>query len=147
MTTKIYDIVDETPTDGFENHKVGFEPRNMREARNHATWPIWRKAMEKEVKGLLNRGTWIEIHKSQVPKGVKIMGSQFVFKDKITGPKARLVVCGDQQDPKPTKDKTFSPTPSATEVRIVCALATQMNWPIHSCDVVQAFTQSNSLAR
>ena len=59
------------------------------------------------------------------------MGSQLVYKDKITRAKARLVVRGDQQDPKPTRDKTFSPTPSATEVRMLCALSTEMNWPMH----------------
>ena len=101
--------------------------------------------MEKEVKGLLGRGTWVEVQRSQVPANVKIMGSQFIFKDKITGAKARLVVRGDQQNQKPTKDKTYSPTPSATEVRVLFSLATENNWPTHSCDVVQAFTQSNPL--
>jgi hypothetical protein len=130
----------------LSNLKIGWEPRSLAEAKAHVTWAQWSKAMDKEVKGLLNRETWTVVHRSQVPANVKIMGSQFIFKDKLTGPKARLVVRGDQQDPKPTKDKTFSPTPSATEVRIVCALSTEMNWPMHSCDVVQAFTQSNSLA-
>ena len=141
----IHDVVDSTPPEGFDNQKIGFEPSNIREARAHATWPVWKAAMDKEVKGLLGRGTWVEVQRTQVPAHVKIMGSQFIFKDKFTGAKARLVVRGDQQNPKPTKDKTFSPTPSATEFRIICALSTEMNYPMHSCDVVQAFTQSNSL--
>ena len=101
--------------------------------------------MDKEVKGLLARGTWVEVKRPQVPANVKIMGSQFIFKDKLTGAKARLVVRGDQQSPKPTKDKTYSPTPSATQFRIICAMAAERGWDIHSCDVVQAFTQSKSL--
>ena len=75
------------------------------------------------------------------------MGSQYIFKDKLTGAKSRLVVRGDQQNPKPTQDKTHSPTPSATEVRVLFSLATENNWPTHSCDVIQAFTQSNPLRR
>ena len=101
--------------------------------------------MDKEVKGLLARGTWVEVKRSQVPANVKIMGSQFIFKDKLTRAKALLVVRGDQQFPKPTKDKTYSPTPSATEFRIICSMAAERGWVIHSCNVVQAFTQSNSL--
>ena len=107
----IHDVCDKTPPEGFVNNKVEYEPHNIREARAHSTWPAWKAAMEKEVRGLLNRGTWVEVQRSQVPTGVKIMSSQFIFKDKFTGAKARLVVRGDQQDPKPTKDKTFSPTP------------------------------------
>ena len=102
--------------------------------------------MDKEVKGLLARGTWITVKRSDIPAHIKIMGSQFIFKDKpITGAKARLVVRGDQQSPKPTRDKTFSPTPSATHFRLIMSLATEKNYQVHSCDVVQAFTQSNSL--
>jgi hypothetical protein len=127
------------------NGQVGYEPENIRQARSHATWPVWKAAMEKEVKGLLGRGTWTEIKKSQVPAHVKIMGSQFVFKDKLSGAKARLVVSGDQQSPKPGKHLTFSPTPSATEVRILISLATERNQPLHSCDIAQAFTQSHPL--
>ena len=82
-----------------------------------------------------------------MPAHVKIKGSQFIFKDKLTGAKARLVVRGDQQFLKPTKDKTYSQTPSATKFCILCSLATEWGWAIHSCDVVQAFTQSNSLKR
>jgi hypothetical protein len=69
-----HDICNQTPSEGFENNKLGFEPLNIREARAHITWPAWKAAMEKEVKGLLARGTWIEVHRSQVPSGVKIMG-------------------------------------------------------------------------
>jgi hypothetical protein len=124
---------------------VGYEPTNIRQAKLHVTWPFWKEAMDKEVKGLLKRETWTEVHRSQVPANVKIMGSQFIFKDKLSGAKARLVVRGDQQFPKPTKDKTFSPTPSATEFRILCSLATSRNQPMHSCDIAQAFTQSKPL--
>jgi hypothetical protein len=124
---------------------VGYQPNNIKQARAHVTWPIWKAAMDKEVKGLLSRGTWTEVRRSQVPSNVKIMGSQFIFKDKATGAKARLVVRGDQQDPKPTPDKTYSPTPSATEFRMIMAFATALNRQVHSCDIIQAFTQSNSL--
>ena len=90
-TLPIHDIKDETPK-GFEGQRVGYEPSNIKQARAHVTWPIWQAAMDKEVKGLLGRGTWVEVRRNMVPANVKIMGSQFIFKDKITGAKARLVV-------------------------------------------------------
>ena len=73
----------DTPTEDFVNHQVGWEPGNIRQAQAHPTWPVWKAAMDKEVKGLLGRGTWTEIHRSQVQANVKIMGSQFIFKDKV----------------------------------------------------------------
>ena len=142
----IHDVVNETPSEGVKNERVGYQPANIREARNHITWPVWKAAMDKEVKGLLARGTWVTVKRCDIPAHIKIMGSQFIFKDKpITGAKARLVVRGDQQSPKPTRDKTFSPTPSATHFSLIVSLATEKNYQVHSCDVVQAFTQSNSL--
>jgi hypothetical protein len=126
--------------------QVGFEPRSLKEARGHASWPTWQRAMDKEVRGLTERGTWTVVSRSSVPDGVKIMGSQFVFKDKpLTGAKARLVVRGDQEFPKALPEDTYAPTPSATEVRMMFSLATELNEPVHSCDISQAFTQSDAL--
>jgi hypothetical protein len=102
--------------------------------------------MEKEVSGLLNKGTWSCVLKSSLPIGTKIMGSQFVFKDKpITGAKARLVVRGDQQDPYPLTGDTYTPTPAAAEVRMLFSLSAQLDRPIHSMDAIQAFTQADDL--
>jgi hypothetical protein len=81
-----------------------------------------------------------------VPPGVRIMDSKLVLKDKkLTGPKARLVVRGDQEDPKPPSSKTYAATPSATEIRVLFAVATQNGWKCHSVDISQAFTQSDPL--
>ena len=126
--------------------QIGFEPHNINEAMRHATWPIWQKAIKKETDGLLSKGTWIECHKSDVPDGVKIMQSQFVFKDKpFSGAKARLVVRGDMQDPKPLPEDTYAPCPSASEVRMLISVSTQRHLPLHQVDMTQAFTQSDDL--
>ena len=122
-----------------------FEPRTIAEAQSHESWPRWKAAMEKEVNGLLGRNVWTAVPRSSVPADVTIMGSQFVFKDKVNGAKARLVVRGDQQRPKPLPEDTYASTPSATEVRMLVSIATQLNRPIHTCDMIQAFTQSHEL--
>ena len=75
------------------------------------------------------------------------MGSQFVFKHKSMTDtyKARLVVRGDQEFPKALPEDTYSATPAAAEIRILYSIATQLRRPVHSCDITQAFVQSNDL--
>ena len=65
----------------------------------------------------------------------------------MTGEKARLVVRGDQQSPKPSSEDTYASTPSAAEIRILYSIITQLGRPVHSCDVSQAFVQSNDLPK
>ena len=126
--------------------QLGFEPANINQARAHSTWPHWRDAIVKETNGLLSKGTWVPVRKSDVPDGVRIMMSQFVFKDKpFTGAKARLVVRGDQQTPKPLMEDTYAPCPSASEVRALISVSTREHLPLHQIDMTQAFTQSDDL--
>jgi hypothetical protein len=129
-------------TDG----RVGFEPTSLAKAQRHKSWPLWALAIDKEDQGLEERGTFTRVTKHDVPSHVRIMGSQYVFKDKrVTGPKARVVVRGDQQYPKPDAADTFSSTPSPTEIRTLISLAVQNNWALHSLDISQAFLQADEL--
>ena len=129
-----------------DDGRVGYEPRNLAEARKHSSWPLWEASMIKEKDGLFDRGTFQRCTKTEVPDGVKILGSQFVYKDKrITGAKSRIVVRGDQQWPKPDTADTFSATPSPTEVRTLISLAVQNNYALHSLDISQAFVQADEL--
>jgi hypothetical protein len=41
-------------SDKFVSGQCGFEPKNLKEAKAHATWPLWKAAMEKEVTRLLD---------------------------------------------------------------------------------------------
>lgn len=127
--------------------RVGFEPSSYSAAQKHETWPLWEAAMLKEKKGLEMRGTFTRVTKADVPAGIRIMGSQYVYKDKrVTGAKARIVVRGDQQWPKPDTADTFAATPMSTEVRTLISLALQNNHALHSIDISQAFVQSDALA-
>ncbi len=66
-----------------------------------------------------------------------------MFADKqVTGPKVCVVVRGDQEPKRPAAD-TYSPTPSAPEVRILFSAATANNWAVHSMYISQAFVQSD----
>ena len=124
---------------------LGWEPTSVAAAKKHSSWPLWEAAIDKEIAGLIARGTWTVVDISDVPRGIRILPTKIVLKDKyLTGPKARLVVRGDLEDDRPASD-TYSATPAAAEIRTVFALATQNGWKIHSLDVSQAFTQSDPL--
>jgi hypothetical protein len=125
---------------------LGFCPRSVREARTHDSWPLWEAAIDKEITGLQHRDTWTEVSESSVPSSIRIMDSKFVFADKpVTGPKVRVVVRGDQEWPKLPSSSTYSPTPGATEIRILLSAAVQNHWAVHSMDISQAFVQSDPL--
>lgn len=126
---------------------IGFEPRSIKHAQAHESWPLWEAAINKEISGLKQRQTWDDVPESTVPRDVTIMLSKLLFKDKHTsGAKCRLVARGDMQYPKPPSSETYSGTPSATEVRTLISVATQNAWPIHSCDISQAFVQAHPVA-
>jgi hypothetical protein len=124
---------------------VGYCPRSYRDARSHDSWPQWDAAIHKEISGLEARQTWHAIHESDVPDGACIMDSKFVFTDKATGAKVRVVVRGDQQWPPSKSADTYAPTPPATEIRMLAALAAANNWGLHSMDISQAFVQADPL--
>jgi hypothetical protein len=73
------------------------------------------------------------------------MDSRFVFTDKATSAKVRVVVRGDQQWPPSKSADTNAPTPPATEICMLAALAAVNNWGLHSMDISQAFVQADPL--
>jgi len=127
---------------------LGYEPKNIKEARAHPSWPLWQQAIADEFQGLQARGTWTERHISEVPDNTRIMHTMWVLKDKKTsGPKARLTVRGDQQWPRDAASDKYTATPSPTEVRTLLSTAHQLNHAIQKLDISQAFVQSDDIAR
>ena len=45
-------------------------------------WPIWKKAIEKEIVGLILMDLWDEVPRTQVPEGHRVNSGHFVFKIK-----------------------------------------------------------------
>jgi hypothetical protein len=133
-------------TSAGKDGRCGYEPLSISQALNHATSPLWKKAIDKEEDGLDDRETYTRVTMKDVPSGVRVMDSKLVFKDKrITGPKVRVVVRGDQQRPKPEGADTFAATPSPTEVRMLLAISQQNNRALHTLDISQAFLQADPL--
>jgi hypothetical protein len=129
-----------------QSQHLGFCPRSLRAAQSHESWPLWHNAINKEIDCLTSRHTWTVVHHTDVPSGICVLDSKFVFVDKpITGPKVCDVVRGDQE-PKLPSSETYAPTPSATEVRLFVSAATANRREVHSMDISQAFVQSDPLA-
>jgi len=124
--------------------KVGFEPKNIKEARAHSSWPRWLAAIHRENEGLRSRGTYVRIHRKDVPNGVQLLHSMYTFKDKSVS-KARLVVQGHRQRPSPPSTETYASTPSSSVIRMLTALTAANRHKTRLIDVTQAFIQSDNL--
>ena len=80
---------------------------------------------------------------SSVPKGEKIIGSRFVFKQKTDGRfKARFVVQGHAQEPGIDYGRSYAPVCRIGSIRTLLAIACEHGWPVWQMDVVVAFLQS-----
>jgi hypothetical protein len=97
---------------------VGYEPRSLKQARAHPSWPLWEAAVNKELDGLRRREAYEKVNEADLPREISILPTKMLFKDKhSTGAKCRLVVRGDLENPKPPSSSTYASTPTATEVR------------------------------
>ena len=83
------------------------------------------------------------VNVSSVPKGVKIVGSRFVFKQKADGRfKARLVVQGHVQESGIDYGRSYAPVCRIGRIRTLLDIACEHGWPVWQMDVVVAFLQS-----
>ena len=102
----------------------------------------WREAMKKEMESLYENEVWDLV---EPPKGRKIVGSKWVFKEKMGEDgtaeryKALLVAQGFSQKCGLDYDETFSPVVRTESVRSMIALAAKDNLLIHQMDVTTAF--------
>ena len=80
---------------------------------------------------------------SSVPKGEKIIGSCFVFKQKADGRfKTRLVVQGHVQEPGIDYGRSYASVCRIGSIQTLLAIACGDGWPVWQMDVVVAFLQS-----
>ena len=104
---------------------------------------VWEDAMRAEFKGLagLNAFEFVDV----VPDGVNVVSARWVFawkEDKdgnIVKPKARLVARGFSQVHTVDFLETYAPTPAASSVKLLVAIAVKNDWELRPLDVKQAF--------
>ncbi|XP_021762911.1 uncharacterized protein LOC110727641 [Chenopodium quinoa] len=115
------------------------EPATYFEAAQHLEWI---DAMNKELKALAAKNTWVV---TDLPKGKKAIGCKWVYKVKLKKDgtleryKARLVVKGFTHKYRIYYDETFSPVVNMATIRCLLAIAAGYNWPLFQIDINNAF--------
>lgn len=104
------------------------------------------EAKAKEIRGLIDRGTWKVVFRREVPHGANIMGGRFVLAIKEGGTdkelyKARYVVQGFRDKMK-TSLVHDSATSRQASARVLVGLAAAFEFELFSTDVTQAYLQS-----
>ncbi|KAA3475370.1 retrovirus-related Pol polyprotein from transposon TNT 1-94 [Gossypium australe] len=86
--------------------------------------------MEEEIKAVEKNGTWEMVN---LPKDKSAIGLKWVFKTKV------LQAKGYAQQHGVNFEETFSLVARFETVRLVLALAAQLQWPVYQFDVKSAF--------
>jgi hypothetical protein len=116
------------------------EPTTYTEAMQRAENRRWYAAMQKQVKSLLDAGTWEPIEKPSVPRNHRILRGKWVYKVKRDGSfKARWVVKGFEQVKGLDYQQIFAAVVRADTFRTLLAIATLLDWDISNIDIDSAF--------
>ena len=122
--------------------RTSTEPTSVKEVMKSPNKEKWEDAMKDELKSLQKNDVWELV---ELPNGRKIMGSKWVYKEKIGADgsieryKARLVAQGYLQQRGLYYDETFSPVVRTESVHALIVLAAKNNMILHQLDVTTAF--------
>ncbi|KAI3472951.1 hypothetical protein Pfo_029197 [Paulownia fortunei] len=118
-------------------------PSTFQDAVRSSESEKWKGAMEEEMQSLQKNKTW---KVTQLPKGKKAIGCKWVFAKKEGFPdkndmryKARLVAKGYAQKKGIDYNEVFSPVVKHSSIRILLALAAQLNLELAQLDIKTAF--------
>ena len=69
------------------------------------------------------QGVWVNVDQSSIPEGRKLIGSKWVFKEKLDGRfRARLVCLGHSQIPGVDFSNNYAPVGNEVTFRVVMVL-------------------------
>ena len=123
-------------------------PKGFRKAMQSEHSAFWSEAVNKELSGLIDRGTWDVVLVSDIPSGSNVMRCHYVFtvKRKSDGSvdrfKARLVADGNSQRYKVDFDRVFAAVVRPTTLRLMLTIAAAKDYNLTQIDVVQAYLQA-----
>ena len=101
---------------------------------------VWKEAAQKEIKSLQDLKVYTLVPKFNVPKGQNVIGSKRVFKVKTDNTyKARLVAQGWNQVHGRDCGGTYAPVCRLQSIRMVLAIAAELNLDVRQLDVKTAF--------
>ena len=129
-------------------------PASVREAKKRSDWPMWEKAIDKEVSALKQLGVYSEghtrddllkmgINQSPVPMRM-VLTVKYDDKGNFIKAKARLCIAGHPgvMHKGVHYFSTFAATPRTDTARILSAIAVRMNYHRTACDINNAFCQA-----
>lgn len=128
---------------------TGEPPATIQEAMDRPDWPLWRDAINAELRSCWEKGVFITIPKSDVPEGFKVLMSRMVFELKrdehgnVIRYKARLVAKGFQQRPGIDFDSAYAPTVQTATLLYMLGVAAQDKMGIRQIDVKTAFLNAD----
>lgn len=115
------------------------EPASYEEARKNERWIA---ALKEELFMIEKNKTWILVKR---PKNRRVVGVKWVYRTKLNADgsvnknKARLVVKGYSQVSGVDYSDTYAPVARLGTIRLLLAVAAQMNWKVNQLDVKSAF--------
>ena len=128
----------------FKLSSVSTEPRSHPEAM--ADDPLWLPAEETEIENHRSNESWIEMDRSSLPRGRKLIKLVWAYKRKRNGKlKARLCVQGCAQRPGVDYDQSHCSTMRASSLRVLSAAAAQLGLSMRRWDFVAAYLQGELL--
>ena len=108
-------------------------PSSYKDAQKSPQWGDWNNAIQKEMDSLRKHNVYKLVKMPSVPKEENIIGSRFVFKQKVDGRfKAinRLVVQGYVQEAGVDYGRGYAPVCRIGSIRTVLAIACEHGWPV-----------------
>lgn len=122
-------------------------PRSYSKAVNSVEGDQWKKACQKEIGAMRDKGVWKLVDR---PKNVNMIRGLWLFRKKPTidpkNPikfKARYVAMGNTQIEGLDYVETFAPTGKPTSFQLFIAIAAINGWEVHLMDAVTAFLNRN----
>src|SRR5690606_37343441 len=119
------------------------EPQTYSQAMKSLYADEWKEAIDSELQSLIDNETWTPV--DNLPPNAHAVDSRWVFKVKrnadhsVNKFKARLVARGFTQRPGVDFDETYAPVVKFVTLRVVLAIAAQLDMEIHQMDVKTAF--------
>lgn len=87
--------------------------------------PAWKNAMSEEINSLIQMNSW---ELTELPEGKKTLESKWVFRNKGSKKKARMVVKGCSQKQGVDYTTTFAPVASHTSIRLLISHGANSNY-------------------
>ena len=124
-------------------------PETLSEAKSLPEWPQWKAALKAEMDALFKMGTFEYCRRADMEPGKRTVKCKWVWKLKVNKDgsieryKARKVVQGFRLRQGEDYYDTYSPTMSATTLRMLVAISTQTGETLSGADVGNAYLEAD----